>query len=297
LAVGVVRDGEVGDADESSEEGDDSKAGRRDSSIRGALYESDESSSNECQAASHIDSPSKVPKCPSTEDAITEEDLPPLHVCYITPKGSNRYCFELETLRQIALKSNDKKYNADDGKVAFLQPLHFRTIISDDLRDQIASRFGRDALDINGPYYNRTNASVDGISFNDTPALAPVYEASSFIDRLRRFARTIMGSRDLYVCPLCYSAAYRKMNDGANAPSRRISRIRDIPKLYTQDFKYDPMTILGFLDDNEFVVAATFCFPSASKTKKHLLVDHGVNPRMVRGNDLYERFAVRTLGY
>ena len=75
--------------------------------------------------------------------------LPKKHVCYVSPDGQSRQCFALETLRQIALKAARLQFRVDlDGgeKVTFLQPPHFRTAMSDDLLDQIASRFGRQAL-------------------------------------------------------------------------------------------------------------------------------------------------------
>lgn len=292
VAVGVVHDGDVGDAEASSDDDAKIPAGHQQMPFHrpGTLDDADDSSA-EGRVVTQMDSPPRMLRCPSLVDAITQEDLPSKHVCFVAPDGCSRYCFALETLRQIALTSSNPKYN-EDGSLAFLQPLHFRSALSSDLEDQIASVFGRRALEINGPYYDKRQITADGISFNG-PISEPsaVYESSSFVERVRRFVRSIMGTRDLYACPLCYAAAYKRMGQGC-----RTAVPINVSDSYSSRFLEDPISILGSLDNHDFGIAATFCFHAASEVKKHLLADHGVNPRTVRGNALYDAFAVRNCG-
>ena len=101
--------------------------------------------------------------CPSTHDVITAEPLPHIHVCFIVPDGKSRHCFALETLHKIATASQHPQYRKDylsnEKQLTFLQPPHFRSAMSDELLDQVASRFGRAALDLNGDFYKRRKIS------------------------------------------------------------------------------------------------------------------------------------------
>ncbi|KAG7338951.1 hypothetical protein IV203_017442 [Nitzschia inconspicua] len=230
-----------------------------------------------------------LPPCPSRLDAITAEELPRRHVCYISPDGQSRICFQLETLRQIALKSSQLQLRTDlDGmqRQTFLQPPHFRTAASDDLLDQIASRFGRDALDLFGPYYNQKHSSLqvhEREDSSDDDGFG-VYALETFRDRVQKYFQNSMGSQDIYVCPLCYGQSHRLIvNPEAD----------DDDETVPLEGNYDPMHVLGNLDKDEFVVASQFCFTRASNIKKHLRSDHNIDTREVRGNDLYMRWKVR----
>jgi hypothetical protein len=289
VSIQEVRDEDVGDSEESSSL-EDRKMRRvtQEGEVRSSDSDGgrDSSSTDEYMKRASIEMGSprrRTIDCPSAFDAITEEDLPRMHVCFCTPDGAGRYCFALETLRQIALTSLDPKTDAE-GKVTFLQPLHFRTAMSDDLIDQIASRFGRGALDILGPFYDRSSASADGIRFN--PQSFAVYDKEGeFKKRVRKFGRSIMGSRDLYVCPLCYTVAYNRMMDSREGAGTRKKNT------YDTDFQEDPMYILGDVDGDEFNVAAAFCFSSIRKVESHLRHDHHMTPRKTN-RDLYARYAV-----
>eukprot|EP00986_Skeletonema_menzelii_P021100 scaffold33222_cov143-Skeletonema_menzelii.AAC.1 len=85
-------------------------------------------------------------QCCSSIDAFTKTRLPypsrSPHVCFIDSDGT-RYCYALDTLYRVAIK----KY-VDGQNLSFLQPPHFDSPMSDDLVDQIACRFGRQALRI-----------------------------------------------------------------------------------------------------------------------------------------------------
>jgi hypothetical protein len=293
-SVGSVRDAEIGDSEDSSSSSLAGKA--RHVTQEGDLYLSDDSSNAALQqAAGHIDSPPRMTcGCTSEFDAITEEDLPTRHVCLVSPDGSSKHCFALETLRQVALTSSHPKTDKN-GKITFLQPLHFRTAMSDDLLDQIASRFGRDALELSGPFYTRANGSIDGVSFN--PPSFTVYEEDEFRTRLRRFVTSVMGRRDLYVCPLCYSVACSRVIDsrkGKPAVNRRRNSKQDVTEVYTADFQEDPMYVLGSLDNEDFEVAATFCFRTAKQVESHLQQDHDVTPGKTT-NGIYARYMVRPI--
>ncbi|KAG7347522.1 hypothetical protein IV203_016227 [Nitzschia inconspicua] len=303
-AKGVNIDNEqVGTADESSDD-DVPVTSRRNKSAKSEIRPSprkgryqglDSCSSSEDNDEEDEQNPapnkaaSILPPCPSRLDAITAEELPRRHVCYISPDGQSRICFQLETLRQIALKSSQLQLRTDlDGmqRQTFLQPPHFRTAASDDLLDQIASRFGRDALDLFGPYYNQKHSSLqvhEREDSSDDDGFG-VYALETFRDRVQKYFQNSMGSQDIYVCPLCYGQSHRLIvNPEAD----------DDDETVPLEGNYDPMHVLGNLDKDEFVVASQFCFTRASNIKKHLRSDHNIDTREVRGNDLYMRWKVR----
>ncbi len=264
------------------------------------------------------------PKCPSKEDAITLEPLSRLHVCYITPDGKSRSCFNLETLRQIALKSSklELRVDLDAERQNFLQPPAFRTAMSDNLLDQIASKFGRGALDLQGPYYknrerkyqrnsNELSEGDDGefsLGSNSSGG-ADIYESfETFRDRLKNYFKNGMGSQDIYVCPLCYGRIHRTLVDpkitGSNTNDDEDSDDDDdddddddaAAKEYdaaASDSVYDPITVLGYLDNDEMSIASQFCFKKLADVKKHLREEHNVDTRGLQGNELYKRFRVR----
>ncbi|KAG7368163.1 hypothetical protein IV203_030906 [Nitzschia inconspicua] len=300
---GVNVDNEqVGTADESSDD-DVLVTSRRNRSAKNEIRPSprkgryqglDSSSSSEDDHKEDQENPTPIktaptlPPCTSRLDAITAEELPRRHVCYISPDGQSRTCFKLETLRQIALKSSQLQLRTDlDGmqRQTFLQPPHFRTAASDDLLDQIASRFGRDALDLHGPYYNRKHSSLQVHQREDSSDDDfGVYALANFRDRVQKYFQNSMGSQDIYVCPLCYGQSHRLIvNPEAD----------DDDETVPLEGKYDPMHVLGNLDKDEFVVASHFCFTRASNIKKHLRSDHNIDTREVQGNDLYMRWKVR----
>ncbi|KAL7570152.1 hypothetical protein ACA910_019990 [Epithemia clementina (nom. ined.)] len=178
----------------------------------------------------------KAQACPSTHDLITEEILPRRHVCFITAGGS-RQCFALSTLHKIATSSALTKYCVDiagQQKKTFFQPPHFRSEMSDDLLDQIASRFGREALEIDGPFYkerileieqitaqggnsgNSDHEDVVLVETSDSPQnfstrsrrlSNAIVDNGEFLNRVQQYMKSQMGSQDLYVCPVCYSVA------------------------------------------------------------------------------------------
>ncbi|KAL3920386.1 MAG: hypothetical protein SGILL_003289, partial [Bacillariaceae sp.] len=289
-----IDDEQVGTADESSGDEEVTSSPRRpadsrDNEIRPSprkgTFEYSEPSDSENEEdsrnpAKRDESGPRLPACTSLIDAITSEELPRRHICYISPDGLSRQCFKLETLRQIALQSSQLalRSNLDGSQVQnFLQPPHFRTAASDDLLDQIASRFGRDALDLHGSYYKekerRENIQED--SSGEESDDEDVYALSTFQNSMQRYLNKTMGSSDLYVCPLCYDQSYRKLNP----PSEDQQAVES-------EYVYDPMEVLGSLDQQEFQIAAQFCFSKASDVKKHLASAHNIDPRGVQGNDL-----------
>ena len=275
--VSVVRDADVGDADSSGDE-DIKPSPKLDlqKTARPTLYDSssdegDLSDSSPMKSNKLSISPPKI-CCPSTNDIITDDALDETHVCFVSPDGSSRQCFNLSTLRKIALTNHPQYRENLAGKQVrtFLQPPHFRTALSDDLLDQVASRFGRDALDIDGAYYREPEQDF---------MPAATQQDAIFQELVDQYVQKVMGSQDVYVCPLCYTVAHHRM-------------ISKKPSKYSTEFRYDPLTILGSLDDNEFQSAGGFCFARVADCKMHLKTEHHVDVSFVEGNDLYKRFQV-----
>ena len=189
-----------------------------------------------------------LPDCPSTQDLITAERLPKRHVCFIASDGS-RQCFALSTLHRIATSASFKRYRTDiagNQKQTFLQPPHFRSEMTDDMLDQIASRFGREALDIDGPYWNRIHDvernqdnninnnrdeednrdddSDEGDSYDDivrgqshlSRLSNELADNDEFLRLVQQYVKAQMGSQDLYVCPICFSIAQVRFKEKGN---------------------------------------------------------------------------------
>ena len=312
--VGIVKD-DFGDSEESSSSASEYESPNlkpsQASKTSSRLYESSDGSSSEEEAARRDSfSPEKCIHCTSTEDAVTAEPLPRIHVCFVPKSGDeNKQCFSLETLRKIALSVNNTSAISDDGtkQTTFLQPPHFRSAMSDEMLDQIASRFGRTALDIHGPFYNQKDPSSNA-NHHAWPAHGGLrtqhYEHNAhhdadnfFLERLEEYKKNQMGSRDLYCCPICYVVASKRLHSKGrqtkiNEKNSKKKNDGDLDA-YTVEIEEDPISVLGAPDDHHYDVAGGFCFRTVAKVKQHLREEHGVSTKEIEGIDLYAAFKVR----
>ena len=312
--VGNVKDdlGSIGTAEESSNDDEEEKSQQVPASRQKRQQQVLEQSSGDEEmefrdsgtTTSLPTSPQEIAmRCSSQNDVITEEKLPAVHVCVFLPDGKSRQCFALSTLRRIALTAGHPKFRSDllrgRDEITFLQPPHFRTAMSADLLDQIASRFGRQALDLHGPYYSKEDAKNndenDALrSFLDDEPNGN-YDEDSFLERIQRYVKNTMGNQDLCVCPLCYTVAHKRCHVTRTfKPANTIGQTKDeeFRKKYTTEYKVDPMEIFASLDHSEFKIASLFCFRTIAQTKEHLRTDHGVNTQGLMGNDLFNRYKV-----
>lgn len=241
----------------------------------------------------------RTPRCPSKIDEITMEPLPRLHVCCVAPDGEGRFCFALDTLYRIALM-DPRRHHTDSNKIAFKQPPHFRSVMEDELVDQIASRFGRLALNIeDSNIYKRSIVGQNRTVHLDFHRELSVDASQDFHDRFNEYLSSQMGSGDLYCCPLCYVEAHRRLGTGADpdddsdASTNGARASSGQENIELEDFRFDPMTVLGGLDGEDFVIASNFCFRKVSQVKKHIRDDHHCATKNVEGNDLYQRFQIR----
>jgi hypothetical protein len=246
-------------------------------------------------------------RCDSTKDVVTDEDLPEIHVCFFPPDNQNKQCFSLDTLRKIALAQPAPSLVSTNGTIqrartSFLQPPHFRTPMSDDLLDQIASRFGRDALDIHGEYFRRPALEAHPTAGSWPEERAPgtsvlLAQSESIIHQLERYIRSRMGSQDVYCCPICYVAAHQRLiieEANVDDDDDDDSKCRLEDNEYVTDFQFDPISVLRDAGEfaEEFRIASTFCFKKVAQVKEHLRNDHSIVTKMVQGNDLYVRYKV-----
>ena len=241
----------------------------------------------------------RTPRCPSKIDEITMEPLPRLHVCCVAPDGEGRFCFALDTLYRIALM-DPRRHHTDSNKIAFKQPPHFRSVMEDELVDQIASRFGRLALNIEDiNIYKRSIVGQNRTVHLDFHRELSVDASQDFHDRFNEYLSSQMGSGDLYCCPLCYVEAHRRLgtgtdpDDDSDASTNGARASSGQENIELEDFRFDPMTVLGGLDGEGFVIASNFCFRKVSQVKKHIRDDHHCATKNVEGNDLYQRFQIR----
>ena len=315
-ATGNVDAEEVGTAEESSgDENEQSASATRTASKKAEILPFQDVSSSDNDDDQDESDLSRLktlrfPQCASTEDAITLEPLPKRHVCYICPDGQSRQCFCIETLRQIALKTSRLQIRVDlDGaqRITFLQPPHFRTAMSDDMLDQIASRFGRQALDLHGNFYNRKSSTNTRYADDGDPDYHDIFgdgqvvlDDEEFMGHVQRYMDNQMGSQDIYACPLCYSEMHRRVvktdrikpNEDVDDSEDSQTKEKDHEQLPAESV-YDPMLVLGYLDHDKFKAASLFCFTKVANLKKHLREDHSVDTRGIQGNDLYLRFKIR----
>ncbi|KAI2494340.1 hypothetical protein MHU86_20195 [Fragilaria crotonensis] len=226
-----------------------------------------------------------MPFCQSTTDAITMETLPKKHICFFMPDGKTKQCFALETLHKIALSEPVMYANE---KATFKQPPHFRTPMSADMEDQIASRFGRAAVNIRGHFYNPGK-----LEFDYTVNPEDLDYDEEFAERVNKYVNNCMGSRDVYCCPICYIEAHRRLENNEIEDARDDDSSEDETENLNLEFVADPMTILGCVDNDEFKLASAFCFGKLVQVKEHLRKDHTVDTSILDGNDLYKRFQIR----
>ena len=272
--------------------------------------------------------------CSSTTDNITMANLPrdKPHVCYIAPDGKTRHCYTLDTLYRIAISSKDNGSSTSNytnlsllgdvrsqtSSLQFLQPPHFRLPMEDDLLDQIASRFGRAALLIESSImYKRLKGSttgelddfdedgeyIGGSSYASRGGSSGSSSSSStrlsFHERFEKYMQSLMGSADVYCCPLCFNEADRRLgivDDELLEDDDTHNNDDDDDDNLTKDrfsFMDDPLTILGSLDSDEFISASSFCFRYLTGVKAHMNTIHGVNVKDIVGNDLFKRFQIR----
>ena len=244
-----------------------------------------------------------IPVCPSVNDEITSELLPSLHVCYLAPDRVTRHCFCLDTIYRASIMSGQKQRKSDgSGGIAFLQPPHFRTVMNDELIDQIASRFGRQALVIEkSDVYKKEHKLPlkEDWSFGEDNIDMVDEAQESFRDRLDRYLKDQMGSGDIYCCPICYHEAQRRSggedsedddeNDNDDDPEECEYAFDDVTSFKTSD----PLSILGYLDNDDFEVASTFCFSKLSYLKQHIRSVHDIDISEVEINDFLKKFAIR----
>jgi hypothetical protein len=149
--------------------------------------------------------------------------------------------------------------------------------MSGDLIDQIASRFGREALDLNGDFYKKGRATTNlplgsddeqemyQVNFSSVLSNDSLFKAS-----WREYQVKNMGSQDLYPCPLCYVCAHHRLF----APETEEREIDETPIQIPQEFSCDPMSVLGSLDSEQFEIAASFCFKKITDVKSHIRAEH-----------------------
>lgn len=248
--------------------------------------------------------------CPSKVDEITRGSLEEVHVCWVSPDGKNKQCFNLETLKKVALsrhkmlKDKNKDKDGDKDRIEYLQPPHFLSPMEDDLKDQIALKFGHEALDIHNVDANHHTGS----SFSSHRAFSAnsddYFSADAFEEHFSTYTKKQMGNTDMYCCPICYVEASRRLK------LLQKGYILDEAELDTDDdadgdddkhedereellkFTNDPITTLTGID-SDFNVAATFCFRKVSQVKDHLKQVHGIDCTTLDGNILFRRYQIR----
>jgi len=239
-------------------------------------------------------------RCFSTIDEITKERLPAVHICYVPPDGKTRRCFALETLYKTAIMRWELKGKDEEERIRFLQPPHFSTYIEEQLKDQIASRFGRGALNIeeSDVYKNRMIYLTHRRELQeDFGGDTTNFNLNDFVHTFNTYLTSQMGSGDIYVCPICYTEAIRRnvkyrefdvCDDESNDEEENDSE--DESEIYAK--VVDPMYILSELD-HEFIIPSSFSFKKVADVKAHVRNVHNIDTKTLEGNDLFQHFLIR----
>ena len=201
--------------------------------------------------------------------------------------------------------SASRKYKKD-GNLALLQPPHFREEMSFDLLDQIVSRFGKSSLVIENTtifkneeqFLNRRNEFDDIMDVPDADTKGP----KIFRSRFEQYLLNQMGNSDIFCCPICFTEAFRRLRSCCEDDDDDEEENGELEEFLSQTrngiigaYKVDPMTILGSLDDEEFVVACSFSFHCIADLKLHLSSCHDVNLRDIQNESFFHNFKVRKM--
>lgn len=205
-------------------------------------------------------------RCPSKKDAITNQRLRKNHLCWVSPEGGTRKCYNIRTLQKVSRAKN---------KGVLLQPPHFRRNLSAQIQNQIAATFGHRSILL--------DHDVGGCRDR----------GNDFQNRLTSYMKGLMGSKDLYVCPVCYGFKYSNMAGIAISDYQSICE-----EISSRSYKVDPMSILsGYAGCGTTAkglrLASTFCFRTLVDLKTHLDCDHKINVSDVVGNDLFKAYQIR----
>jgi len=235
--------------------------------------------------AKYCHSPSKLqtPKCPSIKDELSQIDLPKgkPHVCYLASDGK-RHCYTLDSLYRVAIS---KHHASSSTAVQLLQPPGFICPMEDDLIDQIASRFGRQALNI------------------EQTGLYKEMQLKGECEHVRRYMDNLIGTTDLYCCPVCYSEAYRRQGNlvqgmavDDNDDSEEGKEDEEESKPYMDNLRHDPFLFrddpITILTNVGLETASTFSFQKLKGVQNHVKFVHGVDHSGIN-NGLFQRFQIR----
>ena len=205
-------------------------------------------------------------RCPSRKDAVTNQRLQNNHLCWITPNEGTRKCYNIRTLQKISKAKN---------KGVLLQPPLFRRNLSAQIQNQIAATFGHRSISLENDVGGSRDRDID------------------FQNQFSSYMKRLMGSRDLYVCPVCYGFKYSGMAGIAINDYESICK-----EISSRSYKLDPMSILSCYAGcgttaKGLRLASTFCFRTLVDLKTHLEYDHKVNVSDVVGNDLFKAYQIR----
>ncbi|GBG34768.1 Hypothetical Protein FCC1311_109902 [Hondaea fermentalgiana] len=113
-------------------------------------------------------------------DIVTYEPLEKKHVVWRSETGKVAHCYNLDTLRQIALSKNK----------TWMEPPTFLTPMTSPMKSQILALFGEDALSLE----SETESTEKRL-------LNQVWEL-----QVRQ-----LGTRELHMCPICYELAVEEL--------------------------------------------------------------------------------------
>ena len=153
-----------------------------------------------------VSTKAKTPSGCAIRDEITQGPLEKMHLCWSSPDGSSKMCFNLTTLLKIGLANNNglearsraaRRAETVFTSFPFMQPPHFRSRMSEELIQQLRDKFTPKEL---------VTAITKLIGKTDHPDLQ-----DSFSDEYAAYqGRTMSVLGDLHVCCICWSRMEEK---------------------------------------------------------------------------------------
>mmetsp|Transcript_15558 Transcript_15558/g.27236 ORF Transcript_15558/g.27236 Transcript_15558/m.27236 type:complete len:938 (+) Transcript_15558:164-2977(+) len=220
----------------------------------------------------HRDEPERKPfKMESLEhscskvDIVTYDPLEKNHVVWKSESGKAIYCYNLSTLRQVAISK----------RMQWMEPPTFLKPMSSETKEQIVKVFGEDALDLNSH-----DADPRAVKDIERRILKQVWEVHF----------RLMGKHELHICPICYELAvdeyikYRKEHPDLDEDDDLYELTledHDEPqqdKDKDEDLENRVVNPLHVLDHyHDWDGAAAMSFLSYMGVKGHLKEVHGVS--------------------
>ena len=209
----------------------------------------------------------KIVLCQSTEDEITCMNLTKVHVCWTSPDGSTKACYNVRTLIELARTNNNK----------LREPPIFRSPMLPSTLEKIKNIHGSNIFQCLANNGNSSSSSSSPRQFGFGEYEEDSNDYSDFSRLLADWRVRCLENIKLFACPICYKLREKAITESLRAALNSTKSDEEIKKANIKCF--DPMSVLKDDDDDEeenFPLARRFCFTSKERVKTHLKTLHKI---------------------